>query len=185
MADVLLVVDNMSREYTGMLLIQRYLKDRGISSVICSRFVSFHAYNKYRPKMIVLPHALDAFLPEIKSNCFVAVLPSESGNGQAHQILTINKGTIYSKCYSDCVDLFFAWGPFMSDLLVKEKVFSREQVRITGHPSTDHWLLPSDGPRPDVMGLTTTFRYVNNSIGGVGECTAADCSESSRGNPRA
>lgn len=165
--DVLLVVDNSKRELVGILLIQQYLQELGFSSKICSRFTLTQAFHKFRPRAVALPNAFFSTCKALAERCFVCVLPSESGNGQRAQILGIMKGTPTSKCYTEYVDLVFSWGEQMTKWLVEEKVYSEDRIRTTGHPSTDHWLLPVKKKLNRKAGLTTTFRMLNNSLGGV------------------
>lgn len=165
--DVLLVVDNSERELVGIFLIKQYLRELGFSSKICSRFTLTQAFHKFRPKTIVLPNAGFSRCQGLMERCFVCVLPSESGNGQHAQVLGIMKGSPTNKCYTGYVDMFFSWGEQMTKWLVEEKVYSKERIRTTGHPSTDHWLLPVQKKLNRKAGLTTTFRMLSNSMGGV------------------
>lgn len=165
--EVLLVIDNSRRELVSVLLIQHYLQKLGFSSQICSRFILTHAFNKFRPKVVILPNAGDPLCESLSKCSFVCILPSESGNGQHSQVLGIMKGTVKYRCYTEYVDLFFSWGKQMAEWLSEDGVYTKEQIQVTGNPATDHWLLPAKKRLSGKMGLTTTFRTLSNTTGGL------------------
>lgn len=164
MIDVLLIIDNIYRELAGILLIQHFFKNQlGLSSKICSRFNAIAAYNKYQPKAVVFPNAASPIIEEMSKRSYVFILPSESGNGQKTHVLSINMGTRRYPCYTEYVDHFFSWGKQMTEWLIESGAYSRDRISSTGHPATDHWLIPTKKSLTQKIGLTTTFRALSGS----------------------
>ncbi len=163
MTTVLLVIDNSKRELFANLLLKQYLSSFGIRSVICSRFAFRHYYVRYSPDAVVWPNALGG-LSDIPDSSVIFVMPSESGNGQPDLIRATHAGTTENPIYSANVDRFFCWGPAMREILLESGKWRPDQLIVSGHPSTDHWLLPSLGGTglTRKVGLTTTFRALSN-----------------------
>lgn len=168
--DVLIVVDSSARELVSALLIQHYLRQYELEVKICSRLVWRICCNKYRPKAVVLPNAGAPNCSSVANSCFAFVLPSESCNGQKRQILATHvgthSGTSSYRCDTEFADIFFSWGEQMSEWLIESGAYRPEQIVTTGHPATDHWMLPKTGGRTETIGLTTTFRVLNNVTSG-------------------
>lgn len=165
MIDVLLIIDNSCRELEGILLIQHFLSKLGLSSKICNPFNLIPAYNKYQPKAIVFPNAGHPIIETLSRSVYIFVLPSESGNGQKNQVLSTHRGTNSYHCYTECVDHFFSWGEQMKEWLIESGAYPRDHISATGHPATDHWLIPMKRVPNQIIGLTTTFRALNSSHG--------------------
>lgn len=166
-SDVLLVVDGSSRELTGIMLLQYYLKKLGLSSRICSLLTLRHSFNQCHPRSVVLPNAGNSLCSALSERSFVFVMSSESGNGQRSQVRgTILGGPNY-RCYNEYCDHFFSWGEQMTEWLIEDGAYSKDKISTTGHPATDHWLIKINRTPQKKIGLTTTFRALSNSLGGM------------------
>lgn len=163
--DVLIVIDNSNRELVGALLLQHYLNELGLSSQLCSRLVMVESFNRFRPKAMVLPNALDKSCPELAKRTFLFVLPSESGNSQRGLVRDIMKGNPSSRCQCNSIDLFFSWGEQMTEWLIEDQIYPVDRIRTTGSPATDHWLIPINKKINKKIGLTTSFRVLSNNQG--------------------
>jgi hypothetical protein len=157
--DVLILVDCSSRELVGSLLVRHYLAELGLTSKICSKLLWNHYFNKYQPKAVLFPNGGSPSCKVVYDKCFTFVMPSESGNGQKKQIINIHAGTSLCPCDTAYTDLFFSWGEQMTEWLVESNAFKRGQIVTCGHPSTDHWMLPSTSQGKKLIGLTTTLRF--------------------------
>lgn len=165
--DVVLVVDNTFRELVGIFLIYFNLLKLGLKVRIVNRFVYWEAFNLFRPKIILLPNAGDPNIPLMTKSAHVCILPSESGNGQLTQILSTHAGTEIYKCYTEEISRFFSWGKYMSEVLLKSGKYRKDQIIDSGHPSTDLWKKDKaiENRSKKVVGFTTSFRGINNSLG--------------------
>lgn len=164
--DVLLVVDNEARELPGLYLIYLELKKKSLKVKICSRFFLYQLFRAYQPKLVLLPNAGDPFMEEMSHSSIVTILPSESGNGQRDLILNIHCGTKKYVCYNAFVDYFYSWGPFMKELLAYSNTYTDSQIINTGNPSLDYSGVKIKSRNEKIIiGITTSFRAINNSIG--------------------
>jgi len=162
---VLVAIDGSKRELFGCSLLAKYLRDIGLTPIICSQYLFKPYYLRYTPEAVVWPNALTDF-SKIAKNTFIFILPSESGNGQEEQVEITHAGTAKNTVYSHYVDRFFCWGKGMKKTLLKSGKWREEQLAVTGNPSTDHWHIPRSkkDPKDCIVGLTTTFRALSNSV---------------------
>ncbi len=162
---VLLVIDVSDRELLGVTLVQRCLSSLGVNSILCSRRYMLEYYARYMPDAIVCPNTRCEYT-DIPGDSLVFVLPSESGNGQASQILDTHASHFLDTGQFERVDGFFCWGRSMKETLLDSRKWRPDQLRVTGSPATDHWYMPLR-PRSvtsQSIGMTTTFRALSSSV---------------------
>ncbi|MBF0531662.1 MAG: hypothetical protein HQL23_01030 [Candidatus Omnitrophica bacterium] len=167
MCDVLVVIDNRFREMVPSFLIRHYLRQQGLTCAFCSRFSMWGAFNRLRPRAVILPNPGEPYIAELIKRAFVFILPSESGNGQTGSILAFFKGNVHYQTYSQQADRIFSWGPLMTDILRDNHIAAKEKIIMTGNPITDQWFIKPRPKKNKILGLTTTFRVINSSLGPV------------------
>ncbi len=160
--DVLIVVDNVFREYFGLYLLRKYLSDRGLRVQFCNRFVVRTAFNKYKPTAVILPNCIIDIIPQLHERAFVFVLPSESGNGQPELMAQLVDGDKNAPTFLEHVDLLFSWGKKMSQLFINSHRLSADKIFDTGSPATDHWFLKQPLHPDGKIGLTTSLRALTD-----------------------
>jgi len=142
---ILLVCDHAKREIHNLKTLKNKLNQLNIKSKIINKHSIIRAYNYYKPKIIVFPHAR-LFLSENINTLYKKVklilIPSEHCALRVEFIKLHYCG--YLKGYNiksshNKMDYIFVQGPFIKKHLIKNNYIKKEKLIISGHLHYDFW----------------------------------------------
>ena len=142
---ILLVCDHMKREKYNLETLKKKLNKINIQVKIINKHSILRAYNYYKPKIIVFPHAR-LFLAEninrLHKKVKLVLIPSEHCALRVDFIKLHYCG--YLKDYNiksshNKMDHIFVQGPYIKKHLIKNNYIKKEKIIVSGHLHYDFW----------------------------------------------
>ena len=150
MIDILIINDNRFREQFSSELLFSYLNQNLIVKIV-SKTIFRTAIQTFRPQAVIVPRVQtdfhDIFNLKEKYKFKLFFVPVEHSGGNENGILSFmssfvkknNSDQNHSEKLKSNVDKIFVPGAFYQDILLKNNLFNKNQIIITGTQSSDLW----------------------------------------------
>ena len=150
MIDVLIIIDNMYREYLNLNLLRKVFLRKKINSKIVSKHLYEDAIRKYKPRSVIIPRLTPGFdkIFELsnKLNFKIYLLPCEHGASNRERIISFlvgnkNKDNYDLKKFKNYsqIEKIFAPSETYKNICINSNLFREEQLKVTGTLSSDFW----------------------------------------------
>ncbi len=142
---ILLVCDHVKREIHNLRTLKDNLNKLNIKAKIINKHSILRAYNYYKPKIIVFPHArlfLADTINRLHKKVKLILIPSEHCALRVDFIKLHYCG--YLKGYNiksshNKMDYIFVQGPFIKNHLIKNNYIDKKKIIVSGHLHYDFW----------------------------------------------
>lgn len=157
---LLLVLDNANRELVSINLLKYFACEANLRVKVCSRYNIKTYVSNYNPDYILHCNWID-IKDEYSLTSRQFLLSAESGNGQKQQVID-NHSDKNNSNFDSLIDHYFVWGQNSKNILTEELEINPSKISVTGHPITDNWLKRKKPKKGTGLGISTSFRAVNN-----------------------
>ena len=141
---ILLICDHPKRELETLLKLKIKINNSDIACKIINKSLVLQAYNRFKPKIITLPHCINNFYETINvlsKKTELIILPSESC-GFVDKFIDMQYCNIFHKYKKKSnhkkVDYFFTQSKYTSDYLKKKNLIKKNSIN-TGFLYFNYW----------------------------------------------